>query len=90
MWAQSDIPDLPSWAPNWHVRLSTSTLERRMMNIAFEASPFKHHSVHGVEQISGKQKRIVLGVQAYSIDLISILLDVSEIPDVEFQPYYFY
>ncbi|KAG9188804.1 hypothetical protein G6011_07509 [Alternaria panax] len=80
---QSQIPDMPSWAPNWSIRMTTSSLGHRMTEMDFGASLVKEYSaiIH-IHTLEGRRRSMVVN-RGYKVDRIKLLVDLSELAEPE-------
>jgi hypothetical protein len=77
---QSDVPDLPSWVPDWNLRMTSSSLGHRNDAMDFAASPVKEYAAPGVLHTSNGKEHGMLIYKGFKIDRIKVLVDVSTLP----------
>jgi hypothetical protein len=77
---QSQIPGLPSWAPDWSTQMTSSSLGHRNSAMDFAASPVKEYAAFGVLHTFNGKEHPVLSYKGYKIDRIKVLVDVSTLP----------
>jgi hypothetical protein len=78
---QTKISDLPSWTPDWSVRMTSSSLGHRNTEMDFAASPVKEYAAPGTIHTSEGKERCMLVFKGYNVDRIKLLVDLSELPE---------
>jgi hypothetical protein len=74
---QSEVPDLPSWVPDWSLRMASSSLGHRNNAMDFAV---KEYAASGVLHTSKGKEQAMLIYKGYKIDRIKVLVDVSSLP----------
>jgi hypothetical protein len=77
----SDIPDLPSWAPDWSIRMISSSLGHRYAEMDFTASPISVYEAPRVVHVFGGKPRVMPVYKGYNVDRIKVLVDLSILPE---------
>jgi hypothetical protein len=75
-------PDMPSWVPDWSIRVATSNLDHRKIAMDFSAASSRNNSARFEDFTFEGADRCALVLTGYNVDRVNLLVDLSEIPDV--------